>query len=208
MAQESTCERCGGHVRPTGGRSRNGFGPGPNDAAVAWHPWRETGVCSACGAVHRRVADLPGAVWDFAGTMIDQPDAFDFPAPAGAPAPTAFEFRLELKGRRRAMVPVGRGGAKAGGIPTRGAVVAPNPTPVDGQPLRLRWNMEGEPSDALDGLDYATLALVIAAFLGVTAQTDDPRQGLIACVLLYVVLSWAPTRRALRVLMRDMQGRD
>jgi hypothetical protein len=86
-------------------------------------------------------------------------------------------------------VAVGRGGAVARGI-------APSVI------------VEPAAADALDGLDYATLALVIAAFLGVTAQTDDPHQGLIACMALYIVLSWAPTRRALRILLRDMQGRD
>jgi hypothetical protein len=102
----------------------------------------------------------------------------------------------------------------AGGIPSAEAFGTPTvvaPTPVDGPPLTLRWNVEGESSaepHELDSLDYATLALVIAAFLGVTAETDDPRQGLLACLVLYVVLSWAPARRALRILLRDMQGRD
>jgi hypothetical protein len=188
MGEESTCKRCGGAVAPTGGRSRSGFHLDPHGADIAWHAWRETGVCSACGAVHRRVADVAGAAWDFLGTVVGQPGAFDFPEPAGAPRPIAFEATLSI-GRKT-------------------AAVAPHPAPVDGPPLHLRWNVDGESSDDLDGLDYATLALFIATFLGVTAQSGDPQHGFIACMALYLVLSWPPTRRALRVLLHDMQGRD
>ncbi len=62
MAEGSVCGQCGGIVRPTGGRSRGGFGVGPGDD-IAWQAWRETGVCITCGAVHRRPADLAGAAW-------------------------------------------------------------------------------------------------------------------------------------------------
>jgi hypothetical protein len=171
---------CNGIVAPTGGRSRMGSGPASD---VAWHAWRETGVCTTCGAVHRRVVGLADAAWEATGMMaraLGQAQRVSLtPAVTTATA-------LPLSISKRVAVPPPE--ASASGLPSGTIDLSVPRVP--------------------DSMDYATLSIVLAILFGVAALTKDAQETALAAILTYAVLTWEPSRAVLLRMLRDMQGRS
>lgn len=211
MADASVCGKCGGSVRPTGARSRGCFGTGADDE-ISWRAWTETGVCTSCGAVHRRVAELAGAAWRATG-MVAAGLAL-----GGRELAVAgnVHSRAVLSGEATVTtlgteVKVPPGGAVAGGISPTERVA---PSPVDGHPLALRWGSEKLPAArrrrATDA-DYQRVFVPIAVGLGVfgvlAESGSDPETAAIWAVAAIAMTALSMRELPLSILIAWLSDR-